>query len=95
MIYKASRWSKGNRFFRTEILLEKYGVKVNYPSLFGGKSHYFDFSQITSVLVESPMVGYSTITFYSAGTQITAHGFTRKIVKEIQEAVERSKSAKN
>jgi hypothetical protein len=91
MKFTASRLSEGNKIFPSEIHIEGNGVTVKIPGLFGGDSKFFDFHHIASVDVKAPMVGYSTVTFYAGGTQISAHGFTSSEVKQMKQAIEEGK----
>ncbi len=89
--FTASRLAEDNKLFPPEIHLDEYSLTVKLPKLFGGKTQSFDYRDITSVSIETPMIGYSTITFYSSGTKISAHGFTKSEVKRIKEAIEGGK----
>lgn len=94
MKFTASRLSEGNKIFPAEIHIENTGLTVRIPGLFKGKSEYFDYKNITNVSVETPLIGYSTITFHAAGAKVAAHGFTTSEVKQIKQAIENGKSNK-
>lgn len=87
MKFIASRLSEGNKIFPTEIHCEEQGITVRIPGLFKGESQYFDYQQLSSVGVEDPMIGFSTITFYAGGNFISAHGFTRAEVNQIKDLI--------
>jgi hypothetical protein len=93
MKYTASRLSSGNKLFPAEIHLEPSGITVKIPGFFSGESKHFDFQHIASVDIENPLMGYSTITIYAGGTQMSAHGFTKAEVKEVKESIEIGKLA--
>ncbi len=86
MKFTASRLSEGNK-----IHLENAGLTVRIPGLFKGKSEYFDFKKISNISVDTPMIGYSTITFHASGAKVSAHGFTTSEVKQIKQAIEAGK----
>jgi hypothetical protein len=88
----AHRLSEGNKIFPTEILIENTGLTIKIPGLFGGKTQFFDYKQISSVSIDTPMIGYSTITFYAAGTKIAAYGFKKDEVNKIKQAIDIGKS---
>jgi hypothetical protein len=92
MKFTASRLSEGNKVFPAQIHIEQTGVTVKIPGLFRGDTKFFDYNLIASVDVKAPLVGYSTVTFYAGGTQISAHGFTSSEVKQIKQAIEKGKS---
>lgn len=93
MKIKASRMSEGNKLFPAEIHLEPTGITVKIPGLFSGESKHFDFTHIASVDIDTPIIGYSTITIYAGGTQMSAHGFTKAEVKQVKEGIEAGKIA--
>lgn len=92
MKFTASRLSEGNKIFPAEIIIEQNGLTVKIPGLFSGHSKHLDYQNIGEVSVDAPMVGYSTITFYTAGTRVSAHGFTSSEVKQIKQAIEKGKN---
>ncbi len=88
----AHRLSEGNKIFPTEVHVEDTGLTIKIPGLFGGKSQFFDYKQISSVSMDTPMIGYSTITFYAADTKVAAHGFKRDEVNKIKQAIDIGKA---
>ncbi len=96
MKFTASRLSSGNKMFPTEIYLESTGLTIKIPGLFKGESKQFDFDHIASVEIDTPMIGFSTISIFAGGTQMTATGFTKDEVKQIKKAIEdRKLNSKN
>ena len=83
--YKASRASVGNRLFPAEIHIEETEIMLKFPGFFSGKSRHIVYQQIEGVNIDTPMIGYSTITFVVGGEEIIGHGFTKKEVTEIKE----------
>jgi len=84
-IYKASRVAEGNRLFPAEIHIEETEIMIKFPSFFSGKSRHLVYQQIEGVNIDTPMIGYSTITFVVGGEKIAGHGFTKSEVKEIKQ----------
>lgn len=84
-VYKASRISEGNRIFPAEIHIESHEIILKIPGFFSGKSKHIVYQQIEGVNIDTPMIGYSTITFIVGGEQIIAHGFTKNEVSEIKQ----------
>ncbi len=93
MKFIASRLSEGNKLFPPEIQLEPAGITVKIPGLFSGESKYFDFVNIASVEINTPAIGYSTITIYAGGTKISTHGFTKSEVEQIKQGIENGKNS--
>ena len=86
--YTASRLSGGNHAFPDQITTDPESLTVKIPGLFGGKSQNFPYTQISSVSVNSPVVGYSSITFYAADTKVSANGFTKSETEKIKREIE-------
>lgn len=93
MKFTASRLSSGNKLFPAEIYLEPTGITIKIPGLFSGETKQFDFNHIASVEIDTPMVGFSTITFFAGGTKMSASGFTKAEVNQIKEGIEKGKLA--
>jgi uncharacterized membrane protein YdbT with pleckstrin-like domain len=86
--YIASRLVNGNRLFPTQIIINDLGVTVKIPSLFSGKEQTIPFSRISSVNIDCPFVGYSTIVIETTGEgQISANGFLKSEVIEMKELI--------
>ena len=83
--YTASRFSEGNRLFPCEILMDELAVTLKLPGFLNGKETTIPMNRISSVDIETPLVGYSTIIIETTGEgAIKAHGFTKAEVSEIK-----------
>ena len=84
----ASRLTKGNRVFRSKIVIDELGVTLKDPGLFSGKEKTIPYTSISSVDIDCPFVGFSTISIETTGDgKITAHGFTAHKVKRMKELI--------
>ncbi len=92
MKFVASRLSSGNKLFPAEIYLEPTGVTIKIPGLFSGETKHFDYDHIASVEIDTPLVGFSSITIFAGGTMMAANGFTKAEVKQIKEGIEKGKT---
>jgi hypothetical protein len=92
MKFTASRLSEGNKIFPTEIYLEPTGITIKIPGLFSGESKHFDFNHIASVEIDTPLIGFSTISIFAGGTQMSANGFTKAEAEQIKQAIEDGKT---
>lgn len=79
MKFTASRLSDNNKMLPVEIHIDKYGVTVKTPGIFRSKNDTIEFNKITKVSVETPIVGFSTITFHTARSVVSAHGFKNQM----------------
>lgn len=87
----ASRLTEGNRIFPSKIIIDKLGVTFKVPGLFSGNEKTIPFERISSVDIDCPFVGYSTIIIETTGeSSIRAHGFTKNEVKEMKEIILKS-----
>lgn len=84
----ASRLSEGNKLFPSEIHIEANGLTVKVPGFFSGQSKYLAYNQIGEVSIDRPLVGFSTIKFYTSGSRVSVHGFTSSEVTQIKAAIE-------
>jgi hypothetical protein len=91
MKFVASRLSSGNKIFPAEIYVEPTGITIRIPGLFSGETKQFDYHHIASVEIDTPLVGFSSISIFAGGTMMAANGFTKAEVKQIKEEIERGK----
>lgn len=87
-IFKARRLSEGNRIFPCKIILEDLGMKVRFPNFFSGKETFISYTDISSISIDTPFIGYSTIEFNTKGQKIEVHGFTKSDARKIQEIIQ-------
>ena len=87
MKYTSSRLSSGNKIFPTEIHIEDSGIKIKEPGIYNSKSTYIAFPDIVSISIDNPLVGFSTLTFFTNSTNIVVTGFTKKQSEEINSII--------
>jgi hypothetical protein len=92
MIYTASRLSEGNKVYPVQIDCEDYNISIKQPGLFSNKVQTFDYKDISSVTIDSPFIGYSSVKFNVIGEIISVTGFSSSDVKKIKECVDNKKS---
>lgn len=84
----ASRLTGGNRVFPSKIIIDDHSVTFKDPGFFSGKEKTIPYNRISSVDIDCPFVGYSTIIIETTGEgQIRAHGFTNGEVKRMKELI--------
>jgi hypothetical protein len=93
MKYISSRLSKGNLLFPTEIILDDVGITIKKGGLFKSEIKQFDFSHISSIELNNPRFGFSTISLNVAGTKMIMHGFKKHHVDMIKESINKGKAA--
>jgi len=83
--FTASRLVSGNRIFPTSIMIDDTGVTVKIPSFLSGQEQTIPYSRISSVNIDCPFLGYSTIIIETTGEgKIIANGFLKNEVKEMK-----------
>ena len=92
MIFIASRLSEGNKLFPAEIHIEENGIKVKIPGFLSGDTRFINYEHITGVDINTPMIGFSSITFYNRGNRAYAHGFKKEEAIKIKEAIDRGQA---
>lgn len=85
--FTASRISEGNVLFPPTIIFDDNGVTVRCPFIYSGKSTYIPYSCISSVHIETPIIGFSTISFYAFGNQVSIHGFLKVEAIEMRQLI--------
>ena len=85
--FTVSRISEGNVLFPPTIIFDDNGVTVRCPFIFSGKSTYIPYHYISSVHIETPIIGFSTISFYAFGNQVSIHGFLRREAVEMRNII--------
>lgn len=84
----ASRLSEGNKTFPIKIIVDEIGITLKHPGLFSGQEQTVPFSRISSVDVDCPLVGFSTIIVHATGQgKIEAHGFTKAEVNQMRKLI--------
>ncbi len=63
----ASRLSEGNKLYPTHIIIDDGGVTLKVPGFFSAKESTIPFGSISSVDIETPLVGFSTISIETKG----------------------------
>lgn len=83
-----SRLTEGNRVFPSKIIVDDLGITLKIPGFFRGNEKTIPYSRISSVDIDCPFIGYSTIIIETTGEgRIRAHGFTKSEVKRIRELI--------
>ncbi len=89
--FTANRLAGGNRLFPAEIHIDDFGVTLKVPNLFSGKEQSLGYDKISSIKIDSPLVGFSKITFHTVGwawDSIVAEGFEKADAEEVKRLVQ-------
>jgi hypothetical protein len=85
----ASRWTRGNLFFPTRIVVTPLHVSRVKPRLFGNTEESIAISQVASVQISTGII-WSEIRIESTGgtDPITSHGHRKRDAIRIRELIE-------
>lgn len=88
-VFEASRLSEGNKIMPNKVSIDNFGVTLTVPGLFSGKEKTLTFHEISSVEVQSPMIGFSTVKFKTLGwDELVVKGFSEDDAKDIKKLVQ-------
>ena len=88
-VYQASKLAAGvSKVFPHRITISDNSVTITEPGLFSNKEKTIPFSKIASVNIDSPLIGFSTITVETTGNDsLTINGFTKDEVREMKQII--------
>lgn len=87
-IFISSRLTTGNKVFPSKIIIDQMGVTLKIPGLFSGNEKTIPYTRISSVDINCPFIGYSSISIETTGEgSIRAHGFAKNEVIRIKELI--------
>lgn len=88
-VYQASKLASGvSKVFPHRITISDNSVTITEPGLFSNKEKTIPFSKIASVNIDSPLIGFSTITVETTGNDsLTINGFTKEEVREMKQTI--------
>jgi hypothetical protein len=93
--FSASRWTKGNLWFPTLIVVSPLRVSRVKKRLFGSSEESISISQVASVKISTGMVWSDIVIESSGGTDpITSHGHRKADTLRIRDLVEGFQAAR-
>jgi len=92
--FSASRWTKGNFFFPTRLVISSQRVSRVKPRLFGSNEESIAISKVASVHISTGMV-FADIRIESTGgtDPITSHGHRKADAQRIRDLIESHQAA--
>jgi hypothetical protein len=77
-VFRASRWSRGNRLFPTQVMVTPTTVVHYTPELFGRKEHSIHIVHVASVSIDTNLLFSDVIIETSGGaTPVVCHGHSK------------------
>jgi hypothetical protein len=87
--FTASRWTRGNLFFPTRIVVSPLRVSRVKSRLFGSNEESISISQVASVHISTGMIWSNIVIESSAGTDpMTSHGHRKADAQRIRDLIE-------
>ena len=94
-VFKASRFTRGNRFFPTQIIVNAQHVSRVKPRMFGSNEESIGINQVASVHISTGLIWSDIVIESSGGTDpITSHGHRKADAQRIRELIEGYQSAR-
>ncbi|MGA2001872.1 MAG: hypothetical protein ABSG70_00740 [Terriglobales bacterium] len=93
--FAASRWTKGNLFFPTRIVVNAQHVSRVKSRLFGSSEESIGIAQVASVHISTGMFWADIVIESSGGTDpITSHGHRKVDAQRIRQLIEGYQAAR-
>ena len=88
-VFRASRFSRGNLWFPTQVSVTPMAVIHYTPELFGGREHSMHISHVASVLIDRSLF-FSDVLIESSGgaSPVRCHGHRKADAVEMKRLIE-------
>ena len=88
-VFRASRFSRGNLWFPTQVSVTPTAVVHYTPELFGGREHSMHISHVASVLIDRNLFFSDVLIESSGGTSpVRCHGHRKADAIEMKRLIE-------
>ena len=92
-VYRASRFSRGNLFFPTQVSVTPVSVVHFKPELFGGREHSMHIAHVASVLIDRNLFFSDVLIESTGGTSpVRCHGHRKADAVEMKQRIEQFQS---
>ena len=93
-VFRASRLSRGNRLFPTQVMITPTSIAHYTPEWFGRKEHSIHMAHVASVRIDTNLMFSDVVIESSGGTStVTCHGHSKADAARIKELIEKFQSA--
>ena len=93
-VFRASRLSRGNRYFPTQVLITPTSVVHYTPELFGRKEHSIHVVHVASVSIDTNLFFSDVIIETTGGqTAVTCHGHRKADAIRMKQLIEQYQTA--
>lgn len=93
-VFRASRWSRGNRLYPTQVLITPTSVVHYTPELFGRTEHSIHLVHVASVSIDTNLL-FSDVRIETSGgtTPVSCHGHRKADAVRIKQLIEQYQTA--
>jgi hypothetical protein len=92
-VFRASRFSRGNLWFPTQVSVTPMSVIHYTPELFGGREHSMHISHVASVVIDRNLFFSDVLIESSGGTSpVRCHGHRKADAVELKRLIEQYQS---
>ena len=93
-VFRASRWSRGNHLFPTQVAISPTSVVHYTPRWFGRREQSIHMSHVASVLIETNLFFSDVMIESSGGTDpVRCHGHRKRDAIEMKRLIENFQTA--
>lgn len=93
-VFRASRWSRGNRLLPTQVLITPTSVVHFTPQLFGRREHSIHIAHVSSVGIDTNLMFSDVVIETSGGASpVRCHGHRKKDAVRMKALVEEYQTA--
>jgi hypothetical protein len=88
-VFRASRWSRGNRLFPTQVLITPSSVVHYTPEVVGRKEHSIHIAHVASVSIDTNLLASNVLIETSGGaTPVVCHGHRKGDAVRMKQLIE-------
>ena len=88
-VFRASRWSRGNRLFPTQVLITPTSVVHYTPEVVGRQEHSIHIAHVASVSIDTNLLFSNVLIETSGGTTaVTCHGHRKGDAVRMKQLIE-------
>jgi hypothetical protein len=92
-VFRASRFSRGNFLFPTQVIVSPQSVLHYTPEFFGGREHSIHIHHISSVLIDRNLFFSDVLIESSGGTStVRCHGHKKRDAIQMKKLIEQYQS---
>jgi hypothetical protein len=93
-VFRASRWSSGNRLFPTQVAITPDSIDHYTPEWFGRKEHSIHMAHVASVHIDTNLLFSDVIIESSGGTStVVCHGHRKRDAARMKDLIEQYQTA--